>query len=309
MSRRADPVVAAAPVTRTTHSQPPPAPDTTPTDPIDELRAQTGEATQSELTLLVGDVDHALTEAGRTVATPRLTDDVVRVGTVAHGFFTTAPAVLREKVKLAPDVLRVLVWAASEGHRAWRTQQTARAARRQTRATKGYAAAPTFEKARQERDQLAESLRGVAAGNDATLQRIAAALAPSASGHVETGPGQSLRSLVDIGRAFVASGEAPVRARCKLFGLTGAWLDACARVAEDALAAERAQTAPVAKEDDAQYVVDRWDGAGLLLIERVVRAFAEGNKRDPAVPKLQYVSLRGVLGRHPRAHKGVKRGG
>ena len=104
-----------------------------------------------------------------------------------------------------------------------------------------------------------------------------------------------------LGREHLASRDPGVKMRCEHYGVTRAWIDACAKAADKALAVERAD-GPVVNATGQQATVDRWDGVNLLL-DRVVRAFAEGHKRDPAVPKLALVNLRGRGGSHGKHRK------
>lgn len=266
---------------------------------IDQLAARLGPSSEAEVAEIIGVVtDAALIAAGGDVHTDRITDDVVRIGGVAAHFFETASDEERANVKVSFAVLRALVWSAAQGNASLRTLRRMRAARRVRggRGTTQHNA--TLAGARVVRDQLAESLRGVAGADPAELEGIALALAPASVGHSETGPGQSLASLIEIGGTMLASHDDGVASRRRNFGLTAAWLDACATKSTEALSAERALAAPAVASAAQQNIVDRWDGINLILADRVVRAFVAGNAIDGGVPRLAYVSLRGALGGH-----------
>ncbi len=267
---------------------------------IEQLSAQLGPASDAEVRAIVGDVPaEELIAEGRRVDTQRVSDDGARVLKLAHAFMLSAPPEVLVSLDLTPEVVRVAAWSCAEAQRAWSRMKAQKAQRRGTRQTRTAKNLAQVKAAAVERDRLADSLRKVDPAG--ASERVDAAVSPAAQGHADAGPGRALASLVDVGRAYLASGDPDVRARCAMWKVTAARLDRCAAVAADSLAAERSENTPFA--DDfaaAQAEVDRMDGVNLMLLDFVVRAFAQGRKAHASIPALRLVSLRGVLGKHAR---------
>lgn len=117
---------------------------------------------------------------------------------------------------------------------------------------------------------------------------------PAAAGLVETTPDVAITSLVAIGREVLASDDAGVVARRRLFRLDAEYVDEC----EATAAATRAAIAGAHAADDERVTlatVDRWDGLDIWLLRRVVNASEAGHERDKRVPRMPVQSLRGVL--------------
>lgn len=301
-----DRVVGAAAVAvtaRVTPSTPPPPLDGTAQSFPDlaSLVAHHGEATVAEVMTALGDPTEAsLAEEGRRVATPRATSDALRIYVAATRFLATkAPEVTR--VKLSPTMLRLGAWVASQAERAHAAQAHAKAAQKTAGRAHEASVDATDAKARGLRDQLADTVTKVAGSDAAMLSAIRTALQPAAHGLADTSLGASLASLVAVGRAQLASDDAKVRARCGLFNLTVADLDACAAAADSANATLRKAEAPKASSAHTQTEVDIWDGMNLALLACVVDAFAVAHEVDARVPKLAFVSLRSHF-----VHKRVK---
>jgi hypothetical protein len=206
----------------------------------------------------------------------------------------------RDAVDVTLATVHVAVWSCAQGasaHRALRENRAARRAAVRARTTVGK---DVLARAEAEGARLADTLKQVAAGDAAKLERIVHATRPKAEGLTETGPGQRLASLVAIGRGLAAKDAA----RAARWKVSGERLDWSGALADEALAAERYDAAPTQGDDArAQAEVDRWDGANLRLLGAIVRAFAHGNKALASVPRLRVVALRHALNLYTKRTK------
>ncbi len=291
MTKPRDPALrAAAPTADKRPSSPPPAPPRFTT--LHLLVAHLGASSLEEADVLLDHPPAAeLAERGRTFVTTRGSDDALRIYSAAVTFFETAPAAVRAKVPASVGLVRVGAWVALEADRAY-AEQTARAeARRQQRDAASSRDAGARGDARAWRDQLADLVANVA-GRDADLAaRLATATAAKAPDGRENHPAASLAQVVPIARGLLASGDAGVRARRDVYGLTAALVDEAARVAAEAGAVAQEANAPKVAAEAHRTDVEVLDGMNHRLMERVIDVFAKANARDPAVPRLRFVSL------------------
>ncbi len=140
----------------------------------------------------------------------------------------------------------------------------------------------------------------VCAGDAGALARIRAAEQPGRVGHHDAGPGRALLSLVDLGREVLAD---PSRAdTAAAWGLTADWLASLAPVADAARRATAARLAPAAPAVDTA-AQRRWRGLTVILLQRVIGAFAAGRALDPGVTDLRPRFLRGLLVKKRKAKK------
>jgi hypothetical protein len=288
------------------------APDDAPDDPahaaeesdIEAVSRELGPSSEAEVIEVLGEVnDVELQHEGARVATPRVSKEAARIVRTAQAFYRTASPAVVAALCMSPAVLRILAWSAAEGHRAWQGLQSKRAARRGAKASHGASFDAALDAARGERDQLGDALQKVAASDTTERVKLTSAMQPAAQGETETGPGKALDTLVAIGRAYLKSGSAAVKARCALWGVTRARLDAAAVIAREARTFERADKVGLEALAHDQGVVDRWDGINLRLVESVVSAFARARANGKPVPRMHYVHLRGILGTRRTARK------
>lgn len=269
---------------------------------IESVSASLGAATEDEARTLIGEVSDAeLIAEGARVATPRISKEAARVALFANGFFATATPAVKSALCMSPEVVRVMAWTAAQGNRAWRRLSAMRAQRKTTKTVRGDAHDALAAQARGARDQIADALRKVVVDSTDVEGRIDAAMKPAAQGEAEVGPGKSLATLTVIAREQLASANKDVQTRCAMWGVTAARVDEAERLAAKAQKAERAANAPGVDLDHEQSVVDRWDGINLILIDRIVRAFAKARAAGKAVTPFKLVHLRGILG--PRKAK------
>jgi hypothetical protein len=286
--------VASGAVTITTTASTPPPPLLA---RLDDLVARAGSATEAECASLCTAVSREkLIARGAEVATPRVADDALRIFGRAYLFSQGAPKEVVAIVRLSPDVVRVGAWAAREAERRDEASRSQRASQRSHRAASAGAAKAAEKAAGAQAEQLAATLLNVVGGDVHTATRIKKASQPAAEGHTETSRGRVLATLVDEGRALLASKDEGVAARRGMFLLDEGYLAGCAAVAERARAASRAADAPAVAQGRSHADVDLWDGMALTIADVVVAAFATAHAIDARVPKLAYVALRARSG-------------
>lgn len=293
----AEPVIARATPSR----PPPPLVATTPTNFADlgTLVLHLGTSTETEAHTLIGAIaTDVLAEEGSRVATPRITDDALRIYGEATRFFEGGGSLV-DLVRLSPAVVRCGAWAAHQGECAQAAVARGKATRKTQRRAATVVRAQSIPRTRAIRDQLEATLAQVAVGDSATLSAIKTAVQREAHGLDDVGAGAAITALVGIGRALLASDDAGVKARSASARLTAAWLDACEAEGTTATAVQREAEAPVSHGDGAQRAVDCWDGLNLRLLTLVVDAFAKARALDARVPKLAFVSLRSYFARKP----------
>ncbi len=298
-ARQRDAAPGSVTLSTTTASTPPPAfswappADAQPFARLDDLVARTGTATEAEAEALTAATPpEKLVARGATVATPRVAADALRIFGRANLFFQGAPKALVDVVRLSPEVIRIGAWTAREAERRDVASRAQAAGRRAQRGASADVAKSAAKEAQGAAAQLADALYNVAGADAHAVTRITKATQPAAEGHAETGPGRVLAALVAEGRTLVASKDAGVVTRRKLFRLDAAYLDDCARLAERARDATRTAGAPAVAAGRSHAEVDLWDGRALALADIVVAAFAKAHAVDARVPKLAYVSLR-----------------
>lgn len=257
---------------------------------VGALSAQLGAASLEEVRLLTAAyTDEELIELGNDFATPRVTDDSLRVLGVTASFLQRAPAAEQQAVDLSLDVVRVAAWAAAEDARAHEQLRGATASERTSAAGAEAEAARVLVRARAEKRKLADTVRAVA--QSATVGvAVTHALAPAAHGATSSGPDVSLELLIKEGRALLASKDPSVKRRALLFRLTPQRLDAAATLARDASQASTVLGTPKVKIT--QEKVDWWDGATIVILQTIVRAFQGARETHPGVPSVGFVSLR-----------------
>lgn len=258
---------------------------------IADVSALLGPSTEVEVLQLVGPADDAVLVAdGVQHATRKISDDAYRVIVRAHGWFNDPQVAEDDKraVRYAPDNLRVLAWAAAHDAA---LSEVLRPARNQSANGQGDAemksAHAVLARARATREQLADALLAAVGPRSAEAARVNAARRPGIPGAVDV----SLAELVGIGRGLIASKDPGVRARVRSRNVDGAWLDACAALANEAAAARKIVEQPGALAVT-QTQLDRWDGIVLTLLDGLTRAFNRANAVNVHVPRLAYVALR-----------------
>lgn len=267
------------------------------------LSATLGPSTREEARALAPEeTDEALVELGNSVSTERVDDDALRILHAAAEFFATASKERKAKVYLSPEFVRVAAWSALQGHDAWSASATRRSVKGTAVIAREVETSDRMKLTRQRRDQLAEAIARVG-GSSAWRVKVTAAVRPGASGMPEARADVGLASLVALGRPLLASKKADVQVRVKLYALTEKQL-----AEAETLAAETAKLAGKAgapKRVVTQADVDLWDGLNLVILEQVTRAFAHGNRADPTVPKLGFVSLRSRVSSKGKKTPGV----
>ncbi|MFO0610894.1 MAG: hypothetical protein U0324_47465 [Polyangiales bacterium] len=290
-----------------------PATASVPAAPVDagvdihELAAASPPSSVEEVREILGELsDDELVAKGRKVDTAAISAEGATILAAALRFFAGASADDRDAIDLTVDTVHAAVWSCAQGDRAFTALREGRAARRAAvrgRVTSGKAA---LERAAAECGRLADSLKKVAPGDDVAQEHITAALRPKAEGLADTGDGQRLASLVAVGRELVGRDDA-TRARAARWKVTPARLDACAALADEAVAAARYDATPALGDDArAQAEVDRWDGINVRLLTFIVRAFHHGHRVRSSVPKLAVMRLRSAMGLDPVKKKAAK---
>lgn len=277
------------------------------------LRTHHGETTYETCSVLLDIPREKHAERGRTFATPRGTDDALRIYRTATMFFQQGAADAIAQVKVSPTFITAGVWCASQAERAFAAKESAASDKRTREKAVAKQSAAASEVARPVRDQLEEAVRGVAGTSDHTLnERIDAAMSPAKSGVADASPGGSVAALVAIARDLLASSSPAIIARRDAYKLTQEYVDECAAEATKALTATNKEATPRSPADLALQTVDVdvWDGMTFAFMEKVVSAFERANARDPRVPKLRFVSLRSLVERPAKkpADKATKPG-
>lgn len=267
---------------------------------LTSLRAHHGETTYETCSVLLDIPREKHAERGRAFATPRGTDDALRIYRTATMFFQQGAADAIAQVKVSPTFIAAGVWCASQAERAFAAKTAAASDKRTQKKAVAKQSAAASEGARPVRDQLEAAVRGVAGTSDHTLiARIDAAMSPAKSGVADPSPGGSVAALVPIARELLASTSPAIIARRDAYKLTREYVDECAAEATKALTATNKESSPRSPADLALQTVDVdvWDGMALAFMEKVVSAFELANARDPRVPKLRFVSLRSLVER------------
>ncbi len=276
---------------------------------VTALSAQLGASTEAEVRLLVeAYTDEELVEIGNDFATPRATADALRVCGVAASFLQKAPAADQRAVDLSLDVVRIGAWAAAEDARVHETFKVTTARERTAAAATQADAERVLTQARAEKTRLADTVRAVAQRASVNVA-VGRALAPAANGAPSAGPEASLDLLVAEGRALLASDDPSTKRRVALYKLTAARLDDAAKLAREAKAAAGVIRSPRAVVT--QGTVDWWDGAMYVILQTIVRAFQGGRATNPALPAVEFVSLRqrAAAGGDPKAQGSGTGGG
>ena len=280
-----------APVAAQRPSSPPPA-SSVRFKTLQALVAHLGASSLDEANVVL---DHpapaALATRGRSFATPRGSDDALRIYGGALTYLEAASAPARAAVPVSTALLRVGAWVALAADGAYRAQTSKATERKIQRDAAAVRADDATGGARAHRDQLADIVANVAGGDAELAARITAARAAKTADGRENHPAASLGQLVDIARSLLQRDDAGVRARCGFFDLTAARVDEAAQVAEAAQETAREATSPKVAAEVHRTDVDVLDGMNYQLMERVIAIFAKAAARDVTVPKLRFISL------------------
>ncbi|MFO0608789.1 MAG: hypothetical protein U0324_36820 [Polyangiales bacterium] len=264
-----------------------------------ESLAQGYGATDAEVAAVVGNIPaDAIDEASRHCGTVRVCDEASFVACAARNYFARAPGA--PSLRLGEGVVRVMVTCAAHAAAARRADEEAKVEQKSDAPADTPTQTRDLTKARGASRQLANVLRGVCAGDAGALARIRAAEQPGRVGHHDAGPGRALLSLVELGREVL---DDPSRAdTAAAWGLTADWLASLAPVADAARRATAARLAPAAPAVDTA-VQRRWRGLTVILLQRVVGAFAAGHALDADVSVVRPRFLRGLLTPKRKAKK------
>ena len=267
-----------------------------------ETLARAFGATPDEVALVTGGMTpEAIRAAAEESATARMADEAYRVGDVARAFFASATPAELGALRTQPVVVRVMVTSAAEAASHARQGRGSSSRRRGAASSGEVQQGQTLQRARASRDQLAEALRGVHGGDPVMLERVRDAEQPGRVGQAEAGPGHALASLAALGREALADGAQ--RARAAAWGVDSAWLDACERLASQAIEVTAAQNTPATPSLRASAEVHA-RGVAMILLRRVLGAFAAGHAAHLAVPSIEPLYLRAVFAPKRAAKKG-----
>jgi hypothetical protein len=282
---------------------------TTPTDDddnhFDGLAAALGKPDPELLAaLLDGTIEADLVAKGRDIASSRVLTDMRRVYTLAHTFWSGAPAETRDKLRgfspellaIAVDQALVLEGMAAEHEMTGQDHDAGRAKR-------DAALREAFSRALTLRDQAYEILRGVAGTGEVAQKELASALGTAEDAAALT---RGLQKLVELGKRYLSQKKGPIAVRAKLLRLDDGYLDRL-EAAADALAkaAKKAGARP-AGQKVTQGALDRADGVNLLLLGLIIRAFENAHEEDPTIPRLVPIATRRLFSRSGKKKPAAK---
>lgn len=127
--------------------------------------------------------------------------------------------------------------------------------------------------------------------------------AAEAASHARQGRGSSSRQRGAASSGEVQQGQTLPRARAAAWGVDGAWLDACEGLASQAIEVTAAQNTPATPSLRASAEVHA-RGVAMILLRRVLGAFAAGHAAHLAVPSIEPLYLRAVFAPKRAAKKG-----
>ncbi|MEI7894174.1 MAG: hypothetical protein WCI05_13860 [Myxococcales bacterium] len=273
------------------------SPEVGPTYTLAALVAEHGTAAVEEVeAFLEGATDAELVAEGAKVATPRITTDTTRLYGIASNTWRRATPVQRSSLAgCSDDRLRISVWCAAEGDRAWQSLHHESSAIADEQEAQGSRASAVRSHALLVREQLHSALVGLTGRNAELVARVEKAFGSAAA------PDKALTAMTALVRTFLANPSDAMKRRAAGTSLTPEWLDAA-----DALAAEVAATATnvagaLRKGSVSQGDVDRWDGRNLALLHDLIGIFAAAHDIDPSIPVLTPIALRTHFGRRTRA--------
>lgn len=258
---------------------------------------RTGPSTVDEVGAFVeGHADADLVTQGTAVDTSRIDTDSARLLGEALDFYGRATRDQRANLRgVSSAMLRAMAWAAVQGHDAYLSLHIGKTAIRTTRQSRQETSTSLVDQGRGQLDQLGEALAAIAAGRPETLAEIDSA--SKVTNHAEGLPG-ALEAMVKVGGALLENPTPAMLVRLAdgEAGVTTEWLGACDDLASRIRKAGITADAALPKPEVSQATVDRWDGVNLVLLRQLVRLFESGHRNDPAIPRLNPLSLRNVLG-------------
>ena len=252
---------------------------------VDELVQRVGSADGSGARALVrGLTDEDLIDLGRRVATPRITTDGRRMyGTVLDALARLAPAQRALLPTVTDARVATAIGAMAHGRDLHQRREAELGLRKSGKESTEVAATAVRERARALRAQLREVLVDLL-GDRPEID--------AAAGNVTTGAALStaIENLLEILEVKVLGTE--LRGELHPGSYDKGELAAIRKTAAEARRLDDRAAAVQGVAEVPQSEVDLWDGINLTLLDRVVTAFERGHDRDPAIPRLGYLSLR-----------------
>lgn len=252
---------------------------------VDELVQRVGGAGGSGARALIrGLTDEDLIDLGRRVATPRITTDGRRLyGIVLDSLARLTPAQRASLPTVTDARVAAAVGAMAHGRDLHQRRETELGLRKSGKESTEVDATAVRERARALRAQLREVLVDLL-GDRPEID--------AAAGTVTTGGALStaIENLLELLEVKVLGTE--LRAELHPGSYDKGELAAIRKTAAEARRLDDRAAAVQGVAEVPQSEVDLWDGINLALLDRVVTAFERGHDRDPAIPRLGYISLR-----------------
>jgi len=268
---------------------------------LPQLLARVGAATPAEARQLLAVSDVALVEAGKQVATPRISTDCARL--YGQALDLLAHATAKQKAALlgmTPGLLRVAVYAAHHGAELYSVRQQALGQQKTRQVARQSVAEAALSRGAGRRDQL-RALYLAIVGNEPTWSERIQAAYGTAKEPAELA--ESLSALHGLGKELLSHSDPGISERRKDSGLGAPLLEEIGKLAKDVRSLGGAAQAAREIAATSQSEVDLWDGVNLLLLERVMSLVNTAHELEPSIPRLTSIALRSYFHTPPKKRR------
>ena len=252
---------------------------------VDELVKRVGGVDESGARALVrGYTDEDLIDLGRRVATPRITTDGRRLyGVVLDVLARLTPAQRALLPTVTDGRIAAAVGALAHGRNLHQRREVELGLRKTGRESAEVDATTLRDRARALRGQLREVLVDLL-GERPEID--------DAAGNIGSGAAlcTALENLLGLLETKVLATE--LRAELQPGSYDKSEIASIRKTAADTRRLDDRAAAVQGVAEVPQSEVDLWDGINLTLLDRMVTAFERAHDRDPAIPRLTYLSLR-----------------
>jgi hypothetical protein len=268
--------------------------------------------TLAELQSSVGTPDTALDEAffhgasdaeliaqGQRIATPRVLTDARRIYPTAFDFWTQANEGQRSRLRgfslplLAIAVGHALTLQGMLDDHTTRTETNGTNREGREREAK-----EAFDTALLLRDQGLSVFRTIVAGDHDLGAEVESAMGTADS---PENLAKALKKLAAVGTHVLALKKSPLATRARLMQVDAAYVEQLTAAGDRLATAAEKTRARSGGGRVSQGMLDREDGANLLLLGHVIDVFEAAHDIDPSIPRLVPIATRRLLGRTRRA--------
>ena len=268
--------------------------------------------TLAELQTTLGEPDAALEEAffhgipeadliaqGQRIATARILTDARRIYPTAFDFWSQASEPQRVRLRgFSLPLLAIGVGHALTLHGMLDAHTTRADASGTNRDGREREAKEAFDTTLLLRDQALSVFRTIVAGDHDLSAEVESAMGTADS---PENLAKAVKKLASVGTRVLAMKKSPLATRAKLLQVDAAYVEQLSAASERLATATEKTKARSGGGRVSQGMLDREDGANLLVLGHIIDVFEAAHDIDPSIPRLVPIATRRLLGRTRKA--------